>query len=160
MSDHTFFTVLFITSILFGLIMGAYYGTIEYRIRKNLPLITADCICPSCGHTLPLHHQIPLLSFLLLRGRCHFCHTDISIRYPLIEGGFTIYYGASYLIFRRLPIAFLILWYVFICMMLFLRCQRQYRSLLKGLAVMTGYHALISAVYLLIYLASYNSVSL
>ncbi len=160
MSDRAFLSTLFLTSTLFGLIMGAYYGTIEYRIRKNLPLITSDCFCPSCGRTLPLRHQIPLLSFLLLKGRCRFCRAGIPLRYPMIEGGFMFYYSVCFLIFYRMPVVYLILWYIFICILLFARCQRQYRSLMKGLAIMTGYHALVSVIYILVYLASYNTLFL
>ena len=47
MYDSTFFGILFISSSLFGLFLGAYYGTMEYRIRSNLPLVTAGCFCPS-----------------------------------------------------------------------------------------------------------------
>ena len=96
MYDSTFFGILFISSSLFGLFLGAYYGTMEYRIRSNLPLVTAGCFCPSCGHSLPLRHQIPVLGFLFLKGKCRFCHAPIPLRYPLTEGGFLLYYGATF----------------------------------------------------------------
>jgi len=41
--------------------------------------------CPSCGHRIKVHENIPLLSWLVLRGRCSACHTRISARYPLVE---------------------------------------------------------------------------
>ena len=109
MYDSTFFGILFISSSLFGLFLGAYYGTMEYRIRSNLPLVTAGCFCPSCGHSLPLRHQIPVLGFLFLKGKCRFCHAPILLRYPLTEGGFLLYYGATFCLFRRTPVVYLIL---------------------------------------------------
>lgn len=158
MSEFEFFMILFLSSSLFGLIIGAYFGTMEYRIRQNLPLVTLNCICPSCGHSLPLYHQIPLASFLLLQGRCHFCQNKISLRYPLTEGGFMAYYGASFLIFRHTPLVYLLLWYMFICILLFVRCRRHLRPLLKGLALITLYHAIISLLYLAIYLATFDTL--
>lgn len=160
MSDLTFFWVLLIHSSLFALITGAYYGTIEYRIRRNLSLVSSDCFCPACGRVLPLRDQIPILGFFLLKGKCRFCHNGIPIRYPLTESGFLLYYSMLYVMFFRMPAVYLTLWYVSVCILLLARCQRQYRSLLKGIAIMTLYHALIAAVYLAVYLASYGTLLL
>lgn len=160
MSDFTFFGVLFISSSLFGLIVGAYYGTIEYRIRQNLPLMTSDCFCPGCGHVLPLRHQIPILSFFLLKGKCRFCHAGIPVRYPLTESGFLLYYSILFVIFFRKPAVYLTLWYVSVCILLLVRCQRQYRSLLKGIVIMALYHVVIAVIYIAVYLASYDALLL
>ncbi len=53
--------LLFLCTLLFGGIVGAYFTTADYRIRNNLPLITSQCYCPACGHILALTHQIPTL---------------------------------------------------------------------------------------------------
>ncbi|WP_300799917.1 prepilin peptidase [uncultured Acetatifactor sp.] len=151
MSDSSFFTILFLSSISFGLFMGAYYGTMEYRIRQKLPLVTADCFCPSCGHSLPLRHQIPVLSFLFLKGKCRFCHAHIPLRYPLTESGFLAFYGTAFLLFRRMPAAYLTLWYGFICILLTARCGRHGRHLLKGLLIMALYHGIMALLYLILY---------
>ena len=158
MYDSTFFGILFISSSLFGLFLGAYYGTMEYRIRSNLPLVTAGCFCPSCVHSLPLRHQIPVLGFLFLKGKCRFCHAPILLRYPLTEGGFLLYYGATFCLFRRTPVVYLILWYGALCLLLIARCGKQYRSLRKGLLIMAIYHAVIAALYLILYLATFRTL--
>lgn len=158
MYDSTFFGILFISSSLFGLFLGAYYGTMEYRIRSNLPLVTAGCFCPSCGHSLPLRHQIPVLGFLFLKGKCRFCHAPIPLRYPLTEGGFLLYYGSTFCLFRRTPVVYLILWYGALCLLLIARCGKQYRSLRKGLLIMAIYHAVIAALYLILYLATFRTL--
>ncbi len=154
MYDSTFFGILFISSSLFGLFLGAYYGTMEYRIRSNLPLVTAGGFCPS----LPLRHQIPVLGFLFLKGKCRFCHAPILLRYPLTEGGFLLYYGATFCLFRRTPVVYLILWYGALCLLLIARCGKQYRSLRKGLLIMAIYHAVIAALYLILYLATFRTL--
>ena len=105
MSDFTFFFTLLLTSAVFGTTMGAYFCTMQYRIHEDLPLVTSDCICPACGHRLTLFHQIPIISFILLKGKCRFCRAPISPRYPLTEAAFLIYYTLTYCIFTgiRLP---------------------------------------------------------
>lgn len=54
--------------------------------HKNMPFQTAQSPCCShCHQALPLKHMIPLISFLLLRGKCHYCSKKLHYRYPLIE---------------------------------------------------------------------------
>lgn len=164
MSDFTFFLTLLISTILFGAIIGAYYGTAEYRIRTGLPLVTTDCICPSCRHRLSLHHQIPIAGFLLLKGKCHFCHAPIPVRYPLTESIFLCWYVLTYCIFHRMPLIYLPLWYLFVCSALIARSHGKshghYRPLLKGILIMTIYHLIISLLYIIVYMASYNTLRL
>lgn len=161
MSNFTFFLILFITSTIFGTTMGAYCCTMEYRIQENLPLVTLDCICPFCGHKLALYHQIPILSFFLLKGKCHFCHAPIPIRYPLTEAVFLIYYTLSYCIFHRFPLIFTALWYLFITIFLFrTKNSRHYKQLAKSLSLVTVYHAVIGLLYIVLYLSVYGSLLL
>ncbi len=153
MSATTFYSILFMGSIFFGLIIGASLGTTEHRIRNDLPLITTDCSCPSCGHSLPFYHQLPLASFLFLGGKCHFCHERISFRYPILEGGTALFYGIIFLLFQHTPPIYLLLWYISVSILLFARCRRHYRSLGKGLCIMAFYHVIISVLYLVLYQA-------
>lgn len=158
MSDTMFFVILLIFSSLFGTTIGAYYCTLEYRIRTNLPIVTADCICPSCRHRLLLSHQIPILSFFILKGKCHFCHTPIPIRYPIIEALFLIYYSFTYCIFHKYPLIYLSLWYLLVIFLLFTRCRKTSLTFVKGLLIMTFYHLVVGLLYTVIYLASYGSL--
>ncbi len=160
MSDISFFFTLLISTILFGTIMGAYYGTVEYRVRTGLPLVTTNCICPACGHQLSLHHQIPVLGYFLLKGHCHFCHEPIPVRYPLTESMFLCWYTLTYCVFERIPLVYLSLWYLFVCTLLITRSHRQIRPLIRGIAVMTAYHLVISLLYLAVYAASYHTLLL
>lgn len=150
-----FYSVLLLCSIVFGTTMGAYYCTMEYRIHANLPLVTADCVCPACGHTLKLYHQIPVISFILLKGKCHFCHSPISARYPIIESLFFAYYGLTFYIFRKYPFIYLSLWYAFVTILLLFRCRKHYHAsaLRKGLLIMAGYHLVIGVLYIVLYAA-------
>ncbi len=156
MSDLTFFLTLLISTILFGAIIGAYYGTAEYRIRTGLPLVTTGCICPFCRHKLSLYQQIPIAGYFILKGNCRFCHTPIPVRYPLTESIFLGWYVLTYCAFQRMPFLYLSLWYLFVCTLLITRCRRHFRPLLRGIAIMTLYHLVISLLYTAVYAASYG----
>ena len=88
-----------LVAALFGVVIGGFANTLEYRTRTNLNILTNDCYCPSCGSKLRLTDQIPVVSYLLLGGRCRVCREKISPRYPLVEAGTTLIYGLSAFIF-------------------------------------------------------------
>ncbi len=134
------FAVLFFCTLCFGSIIGAYFTTAEYRIQNGLPLITRECYCPSCSHVLTAVHQIPLVGFFLLRGRCHYCHAPIPVRYPLIEGGFLAGYGLSFLLLFRHPVLLSALWLSALWLLLIFRCRRRHHGLFKGLLIFSAYH--------------------
>lgn len=60
-------------------------GTEQPSAEKTINLFLPRSFCIQCSKTIKAWHNIPILSYLLLRGRCHQCHTKISLRYPLIE---------------------------------------------------------------------------
>lgn len=78
--------IFFITSIivLFGLAFGSFANCLIWRLYKQ-ESIMGRSYCPICKNKLNWYHNIPLLSFLFLKGRCHFCKQKISWQYPLIE---------------------------------------------------------------------------
>lgn len=87
----------------FGLAVGSFLNVVIYRLPRKIKFIMERSICPNCANRLKWYHNIPLLSFLCLRGRCAYCRERISLRYPLVEllcGLFFAYlywqYGASF----------------------------------------------------------------
>ena len=70
---------------LVGLCLGSFLNVLIYRIPLNKSWTTARSACPTCNAQLRWYHNIPLLSYLFLLGKCGFCKTRISIRYPLVE---------------------------------------------------------------------------
>lgn len=69
---------------IFGMIVGSFINVVSARHHTGLSL-TGRSLCLSCSHTLFWYDLIPLLSFLFLRGRCRYCASKISLRYPLTE---------------------------------------------------------------------------
>ena len=72
---------------LIGLCVGSFLNVIVWRVPQGLSLRQPPSHCPSCSNALAWRHNIPVLSWLLLRRRCHFCSAPISARYPLVEAG-------------------------------------------------------------------------
>ncbi|HUK55808.1 MAG TPA: prepilin peptidase [Nitrospiria bacterium] len=68
-----------------GLIIGSFLNVCIHRLPRNESLIAPSSHCPSCGHPIRGWDNIPLVSFLILGGRCRDCRQPISWRYPLIE---------------------------------------------------------------------------
>ncbi|MDQ6960027.1 MAG: prepilin peptidase, partial [Mariprofundaceae bacterium] len=70
---------------LLGLIFGSFANVLAYRLPKGESIVTPGSRCPSCGHALTWFENIPLLSWLALKGHCRHCRVAISVRYPLLE---------------------------------------------------------------------------
>ncbi len=79
--------VWFLTIIifLFGLSIGSFLNVCIYRLPKGKSIVFPRSFCPGCGKKIAGHDNIPLLSYLLLRGKCRSCRASISLRYPLVE---------------------------------------------------------------------------
>ncbi len=67
-----------------GLCLGSFINCLVYRLNHNLSLLGRS-FCPQCGHQLAWHDNTPLLSFVLLKGRCRYCKKKISLQYPFVE---------------------------------------------------------------------------
>lgn len=78
-----------------GLILGSFATVVAYRLPKRESVAAGRSKCPSCGRTIPAAENIPVLSYLVLRGRCRGCGRRISLRYPLIEIATCILFGLA-----------------------------------------------------------------
>ncbi len=81
-----------------GLLVGEFLGKCAYRIPRRIGLFRSGSFCPHCHMYLAPYFKLPLLSYLLLRGRCFYCHGPISLRYPTMEMGTAL--GALALFWR------------------------------------------------------------
>lgn len=72
-------------AILLGLCFGSFLNVVIIRIPQNKSVIFPSSSCPNCGNKLKPYHNIPVLSYIFLGGKCGFCKARISIMYPIIE---------------------------------------------------------------------------
>lgn len=68
-----------------GLVIGSFLNAVIYRLEKGESALRGRSYCPHCKHPLAWYDLIPLLSFLLLGGKCKYCKGNISLQYPLVE---------------------------------------------------------------------------
>ncbi len=68
-----------------GLFIGSFLNVVVYRTPLGLSVSTPRSFCPTCQRQLHWWENVPVVSWLALRGRCHTCHQAISVRYPLVE---------------------------------------------------------------------------
>ena len=83
----------------FGLVFGSFLNVCIRRIPRNESILTPPSHCPACGAHVRWHDNIPVLSWIFLRGRCRDCRNRISLRYPAVELLTATLFLASYLWF-------------------------------------------------------------
>ncbi len=69
----------------FGLLIGSFLNVVVYRVPAKQSIVSPPSACPQCGKPIRRRDNIPVLSWLILRGKCRDCQAPISRRYPLVE---------------------------------------------------------------------------
>lgn len=70
---------------LIGLVFGSFFNVLIHRLPRQISLLYPGSRCPACGIGIRLRHNLPVVSWLWLRGRCRDCRARIPIRYPVVE---------------------------------------------------------------------------
>jgi leader peptidase (prepilin peptidase) / N-methyltransferase len=89
-------TIVQVTVFCLGAAIGSFINVVVYRVPAGLSLIWPPSRCPKCLHQLGAGENIPMLGWLVLRGKCRHCRTPISIRYPLVEAATAIVFVLVY----------------------------------------------------------------
>ena len=74
-----------VLTIVLGLCVGSFLNVVIYRLPNDMSLVKPASHCPGCGHEIKWYMNIPVFSYLFLRGKCHYCHQRISPIYPIVE---------------------------------------------------------------------------
>lgn len=77
--------VTYIMSAILGLCVGSFLNVVIYRVPKGMSLATPSSHCPKCKYVLKWYDNIPILSYIMLRGKCRKCGEKIPLRYTLTE---------------------------------------------------------------------------
>jgi len=102
--------MLYFIFFILGLIIGSFCNVVILRLKSEESFVRGRSHCPACRHQLTWYDNIPLLSFLLLRGKCRYCQKKISWQYPLVElsAGLLFTILIAPLFFVDLPLTWLI----------------------------------------------------
>src|SRR5229473_563903 len=68
-----------------GLVVGSFLNVVAYRLPLGQSLVSPGSRCPHCGAPVKPYDNVPVIGWLLLRGRCRGCSEPISARYPIVE---------------------------------------------------------------------------
>jgi leader peptidase (prepilin peptidase)/N-methyltransferase len=90
-------------SFLLGLVAGSFVSAVAHRVPRGISIAGPRSQCPSCGATIAAYDNVPVLSWLLLRGRARCCGAAIPVRYPLTELGLGLLFAATVLVYRDEP---------------------------------------------------------
>lgn len=93
---HTLTLIIF----LFGTIIGSFLNVCIYRIPRNESVITTGSHCPHCHTFIKPYDNIPILSFIILKGKCRQCHQPIHWRYPLVELLTGVSFALNFMVFH------------------------------------------------------------
>ena len=77
--------MLYIITFIFGSVIGSFLNVCIYRMPQGLSVVSPSSRCTSCGKPIRFYDNIPVLSYILLKGKCRYCKTGLSVRYPIIE---------------------------------------------------------------------------
>lgn len=77
--------MIYIPVFILGAIIGSFLNVCIYRVPKNESIVSPPSRCTSCGRPVRAYDNIPILSYIFLRGKCRDCKAGLSLRYPLIE---------------------------------------------------------------------------
>jgi len=115
MQDASIFAV---AAALLGLIIGSFLNALSFRFNTGTSIMHGRSKCMRCGHTLHALDLIPLVSYLMLGGRCRYCGTRISLQYPAVEAAAALLaFGVYMMTAGILSFAF---WFVVWMLLLFI----------------------------------------
>jgi prepilin signal peptidase PulO-like enzyme (type II secretory pathway) len=92
-----------------GLCVGSFITMASYRLPLEQGIVVKPSHCPACNHSLGFRDLFPVFSWLLSRGKCRYCSTAISVRYPLIEITTAITFLGIYLHFSISPFSLILM---------------------------------------------------
>jgi leader peptidase (prepilin peptidase) / N-methyltransferase len=85
--------------VILGLVVGSFLNVVIARLPDRRSLWAPASACPGCGNAIAWHDNVPLVSFIALRGRCRACAAPISWRYPIVEGATALLFGLAWIVF-------------------------------------------------------------
>ncbi|HJR62004.1 MAG TPA: prepilin peptidase [Vicinamibacterales bacterium] len=90
--------------VFLGLAIGSFLNVVVHRLPRRESLVSPGSRCPSCGYALRAIDNIPVVSYVMLMGRCRRCRTRISLRYPLVELATALIFVLHYFVFGWTPL--------------------------------------------------------
>src|SRR5437016_11647349 len=92
-------TFLIVAAAAFGALIGSFLNVCIHRLPRGQSIVWPGSACPHCKRQLAWFENIPIASFLVLRGRCRSCRAGIAIRYPIVEALTALLFASAWWLF-------------------------------------------------------------
>src|SRR3954454_16835569 len=86
-----------------GMLTGSFVGVVAHRVPRGLSIVGPRSVCDSCGAQIAAYDNVPVLSWLFLRGHCRRCDARIPLRSPLVELAAGVAFAATAIVLRDDP---------------------------------------------------------
>jgi leader peptidase (prepilin peptidase)/N-methyltransferase len=110
--------VIYVAVFLFGAVVGSFLNVCIYRIPRGLSIIIPSSRCPSCNNPIQPWDNTPILSYILLKGRCRVCKAKIPVKYPLVESLNAVLYVIVFWKFGTDFSWFLLIYFIFLSLLI------------------------------------------
>lgn len=77
--------LVYLLTFIFGSVFGSFLNVCIYRIPRDISIVFPSSFCPNCKKNIPFYFNIPIFGYLILKGKCKYCKSEISLRYPFVE---------------------------------------------------------------------------
>jgi leader peptidase (prepilin peptidase)/N-methyltransferase len=125
-----------IVSIIFGAIIGSFLNVCICRLPKDESIVSPGSHCPQCKNPIRVYDNIPLVSYVLLGGKCRYCRRPISMQYPLVEGVTAL---ASFSMFMKFGPSFQYLYFfAFLCSLIVITVIDLYHQIIPDVISLPG----------------------
>jgi leader peptidase (prepilin peptidase)/N-methyltransferase len=128
-----------------GMVTGSFVGVVAHRVPRGLSIVGPRSVCDSCGTQIAAYDNVPVLSWLLLRGRCRNCDARIPLRYPLVELAVGVAFAATAIVLYDDP-AQLALGLIFVAMLAAITLTDLERGIIPNAVLLAGTVAAVALV--------------
>jgi leader peptidase (prepilin peptidase)/N-methyltransferase len=130
-------TAVVLLAFLLGLAVGSFATAVAHRLPRGASIVLARSECPACGAQIAAYDNVPVVSWVLLRGRARCCGARISPRYPLTELAVGALFAATVLVYRHHP-AEAVIGLVFVAMLAVVTLTDLERRTIPNKALLAG----------------------
>ncbi|NOX25066.1 MAG: prepilin peptidase [Deltaproteobacteria bacterium] len=123
-------------AVIFGALVGSFLNVVIFRLPQGESIVLPASHCPECRTPLHWYENIPVLSFLVLRGRCRSCRARISWQYPLVESAMAALSYAIYLLVGATPL--FLIYFVFCAALLAIILIDFYHQIIPDVISLSG----------------------
>jgi leader peptidase (prepilin peptidase) / N-methyltransferase len=128
-----------------GMVTGSFVGVVAHRLPRGLSIVGPRSVCDSCGTQIAPYDNVPILSWLLLRGRCRACDVRIPARYPLVELAVGVAFAATAIVLHHDP-AQLALGLIFVAILAAITLTDLERRIIPNAILLAGGVAAVALV--------------